>query len=67
MPSFEPSEGLKSPRNLKVISQRSCDSPSRLRYIGGPGGAPRKIDLKLAVKWPNIGHIRVHMRIYSPY
>ena len=37
----------------------------RLRYIGGPGEPPVKIDLKLAVKWPNIGHIRVHMRIYG--
>ena len=37
----------------------------RLRYIGGPGGAPRKIKPQMAVKWPNIGHLWVHIRIYG--
>ena len=33
--------------------------------IGGPGATPRKIRPMLVSKWPNIGHIRVQIRIYG--
>ena len=38
---------------------------SRPWLIGGPGATPRKIRPMLVSKWPNIGHIRVQIRIYG--
>ena len=40
-----------------------CSIITRLIFIGGLGGTPRKVRPMLAVKWLNIGHKRVHIRI----